>query len=90
MTMIEAYFVRDSDADGGYYSVGTQPPLMSEQRLTVIEVRKGTFPEETLNGIFVGDILPSATSFYDEYIIPFYDTATVWWTREGGYVIGTE
>lgn len=88
--MIEAYFVRDSDADGGYFAVGTYPPIMSEQRLTVIEVRKGQFPEATLNGIFAGSVEPSATSFYDEYIIPYYDNATVWWTREGGYVNGTE
>lgn len=84
------FFVRDSDPDGGFFAVGPHPPVMSEQRLTTIEVRKGPFPQETLDGIFAGDILPSETSFYDEYIIPFYDTATVWWTREGGYVIGTE
>lgn len=88
---MDCYFVRDRDPQGGYFAIYHGIPIMSEQRRTIVEVRKGTFPDETSEAIDRGgEIMPHPETHFDELIIPHWDAATVWWTREGGYVNATE
>lgn len=85
--MIPVFFARDTDSQGGCFAIFESPPIMSEHRVTIVEVRKGEFPKQTLDEIYQGGIImPHPEYYYDELIIPHWESATVWWTREGGYV----
>lgn len=88
--MMECYFMKDRDPQGGHYAIYRGIPVMAEERRTIEEVRKGTFPAETWLKINFAEIHPHEVTHYDELIIPHWEKATVWWTREGGYVNGSD
>lgn len=84
---MNVFLIRDSDPLGGYFDICRVAPIMSEQKSTIIEVRKGTFPTKTLKALDRGgEIIPDPEYHYDDIIIPHWEKASVWWTREGGYV----
>lgn len=87
---MEAYFVFDKDPDGGTLEVWREMPVVSDQRLTIQEVRKGEFDAETWMKIFLAEIKPDPTTHYDDVIRPAWDQATVIWTRKGGNVNGSD
>lgn len=87
---MEAYFVRDKDPYGGNYSICRGTLDMEQERLTIQEVRKGDFPAELWMQINFGELEIDRVTHYDTYILPYWHDAEVWWTREGGYVNGTE
>lgn len=85
---MNVFFVRDTDPQGGYFAIHEKPPVLSDERVTVVEVRKGEFPEKTLKDIYTGGIIECHPEYhYDEVIIPYWESATVWWTREEGYAL---
>lgn len=85
--MTDVFFIRDLESQGGYFAIYLGVPVMSNERRTIVEVRKGQFPQSTLDAIDRGgEITPHPDYHYDHLIVPYWDSATVWWTREGGYV----
>ena len=84
---MQVYFVRSADPMGGFFSIYENPVVASEERATIIEIRRGEFPDQTLADIYAGGIVECHPVYcYDATIIPYWDQAEVWWTREGGYV----
>lgn len=83
---MRVYMLRDNDDYGGHFAVYREVPVMSEERASVYEVRVGEFPDSVINRIDVGDIKPDPNTHFDQYIVPHWETAEVWWTREDGYV----
>lgn len=84
---MKVYFVRDTDPQGGFFAVYEAPPVMSDEKKTIVEVRKGNFPKQLLADIYHGGIVEAHPQYYyDEYIIPHWDEADIWWTRDEGYV----
>lgn len=91
---MEAYFVYDTDPQGGHYDVWRDPAPMVEgpkgPRPTIQEVRKGDFPAETWMQISFGEIQPKLITYFDELYKPYFEEAELYWTREGGYVDGSD
>lgn len=86
---MEAYFTIDKDPRGGIYDVFRTMPDMTTMRNTVQEVRRGDLPAEIFAQILLGEIKPHPTTMYDEHFAPYWEQATVVWTR-GGNVNGSE
>lgn len=83
---MQVYFVRDKDPDGGRYSVQRLVPTPETERITVQEVRKGNFPDSIFLKMLLLELERDPVTFWDSHISPYFDKASVWWTREGGYV----
>lgn len=83
---MEAYFIRDKDSQGGTYEIYRTQPTDETIRKTVVEIRKGDFPAETWLQIGFAEIQPDPFNHYDELILPHWEKAELFWTREGGYV----
>lgn len=83
---MEAYFLRDRDPQGGYYEIYRSKPTEETIRKTVVEIRKGDFPAETWLQINFAEIQPDPLNHWDELILPCWEKAEAFWTREGGFV----
>jgi hypothetical protein len=87
---MEAYFVRDNDARGGYYDIFVDKPDVHHQRLTIQEIRKGEIPDETFQHMMDGTIQMDLDTFYDETLQPLFEAATEVIFQRGGNVNGNE
>ena len=87
---MEVYFARDLDPLGGFLEVFTELPDVNVQRITLQEIRKGELPDGVEEGIMKAEITPDPKSHYDKFFAPYFNTATVVWTRKGGFVNGNE
>lgn len=83
---MEVYFVRDKDPHGGFLEVFVTMPDVTVERNTLQEIRKGDLPDGIEEGIFNAEITPDPETHYDKFFSPYFQAATVVWTREGGYV----
>lgn len=83
---MEVYFARDLDPLGGFLDVWIDMPDLEVQRNTIQEVRKGELPDGIEEGIHNADITPDPDTHYDKFFQPYFDKATVVWTRKGGFV----
>jgi hypothetical protein len=84
--MMEAFFVRSLDDQGGHLDLYRAAPVMEHERRTIVEVRKGEFPPDLWLKIQFGELPPEPGNIhYDNIYKPHWDKADVWWTKEGGF-----
>lgn len=83
---MRVYFVRDGYAHGGHFAIYREVPIMSEERVTISEVRVGEFPDDLIQRMDTGDIVADGPYHFDGIIVPYWENAEVWWTRQTGYV----
>jgi hypothetical protein len=86
---MEVYFARDKDPRGGFLEVFVDMPDINVHRNTLQEVRKGYLPDGIEEGIFNAEITPDPETHYDKFFSPYFDKATIVWTKKGGFTDGS-
>lgn len=78
--------MRDNDPYGGFLDFYATMPDMADERITIQEVRRGNMDDTVWAQISSGAIKPDPVINLDAVLQPYFDAATVIWTREGGNV----
>lgn len=86
---MKIYFVKDYDPSGGFLDAFVDEPNPNVERVTISEIRVGEIPDDLWNEHLTEGVHDPVT-WWDEFYQPYFDEATVLWTRKGGYVNGTE
>lgn len=86
---MKIYFVKDFDPAGGFLDAFLEMPNPRVERVTIAEIREGEIPDDLWNE-HMNEATPHPVTWWDDFYQPYFDEATVLWTRKGGYVNGTE